>query len=58
VPHFRYFAQIDTNLLKDILEIYQLDFDLFGYDSSRYVKYVQRVENNDNDDIHNRLDFE
>jgi len=52
---FRYFSQIDRNLLKDILEIYQIDFDLFNYDSSKYWKIVQQKSDQD---ITNRLDFE
>uniref|UniRef100_A0A182MUA9 Carbohydrate sulfotransferase n=1 Tax=Anopheles culicifacies TaxID=139723 RepID=A0A182MUA9_9DIPT len=37
----RYFAQIDEKLLTDVLEIYQLDFELFGYNSTKYYSYVQ-----------------
>uniref|UniRef100_A0A182WYR3 Carbohydrate sulfotransferase n=1 Tax=Anopheles quadriannulatus TaxID=34691 RepID=A0A182WYR3_ANOQN len=37
----RYFAQIDEKLLTDVLEIYQLDFELFGYNSTKYYGYVQ-----------------
>ncbi|CRK93608.1 CLUMA_CG007138, isoform A [Clunio marinus] len=54
----KYFSQIDENLLKQILEIYQLDFDLFNYDSTRYLKMVQKSENNDSKfKLYNRLDF-
>lgn len=38
---FRYFSQIDEDLLKQILEIYQLDFELFGYNSTVYYNYVK-----------------
>ncbi|CAG9799276.1 unnamed protein product [Chironomus riparius] len=51
----RYFSQIDRHLLEDILEIYQLDFDLFNYNSSKYWKIVQQKSDKD---INNRLDFE
>jgi hypothetical protein len=55
---FRYFSLIDEELLTQILEIYQLDFDLFDYDSSKYLKMVQKsVDNNVAADINNRLDF-
>jgi hypothetical protein len=41
LDNFRYFSQIDEDLLKEILEIYQLDFDLFGYNSTEYINYVK-----------------
>ncbi|XP_021702733.1 carbohydrate sulfotransferase 11 [Aedes aegypti] len=37
----RYFSQIDERLLTEVLEIYQLDFELFGYNSTKYYSYVQ-----------------
>lgn len=51
----RYFSQIDEELLRQILEIYQLDFDLFDYDSS---KYHQLVKKSKKIDVNNRLDFD
>ncbi|EDS25795.1 chondroitin 4-sulfotransferase [Culex quinquefasciatus] len=39
----RYFAQIDEQLLTEVLEIYQLDFELFGYNSTKYYSYVQET---------------
>ncbi|XP_062547930.1 carbohydrate sulfotransferase 11 [Armigeres subalbatus] len=36
----RYFSQIDERLLTEVLEIYQLDFELFGYNSTKYYSYV------------------
>ncbi|XP_058452085.1 carbohydrate sulfotransferase 11-like [Malaya genurostris] len=39
----RYFSQIDERLLTDVLEIYQLDFELFGYNSTKYYSYVQET---------------
>ncbi|XP_063702327.1 carbohydrate sulfotransferase 11 [Culicoides brevitarsis] len=37
----KYFAQIDENLLREILEIYEPDFELFGYNSTKYFDLVQ-----------------
>ncbi|XP_058826419.1 carbohydrate sulfotransferase 11 [Topomyia yanbarensis] len=37
----RYFSEIDVRLLTDVLEIYQLDFEMFGYNSTKYYSYVQ-----------------
>ncbi|XP_055639200.1 carbohydrate sulfotransferase 11 [Toxorhynchites rutilus septentrionalis] len=37
----RYFSQIDEHLLTEVLEIYQLDFELFGYNSTKYYSFVQ-----------------
>lgn len=42
----RYFAQIDEQLLTEVLEIYQLDFELFGYNSTKYYSYVQETLDN------------
>ncbi|XP_055591852.1 carbohydrate sulfotransferase 11-like [Uranotaenia lowii] len=39
----RYFSQIDEQLLTEVLEIYQLDFELFGYNSTKYYSYVQET---------------
>lgn len=39
---YRYFSKIDAKLLREVLDIYQIDFDLFGYDSSKYFKMVQQ----------------
>lgn len=38
----KYYSQIDENLLREILKIYQLDFDLFGYDSNFYFNVVKK----------------
>lgn len=56
-PFPRYFSQIDEAILEQILEIYQLDFDLFNYDSSKYLKMVQARDEKQLD-VYNRLDFE
>jgi Sulfotransferase family len=53
----RYFSQIDEDLLQQILEIYQLDFDLFDYDSSKYAKMVQKKGEKHLPNINNQLDF-
>lgn len=56
----RYFSQIDEELLQQILDIYQLDFDLFQYDSTKYAKMVQKggkAKSIDNI-INNRVDFD
>lgn len=37
-----YFGQIDERMLKDLLDIYGIDFDMFGYDSDVYKKYVRK----------------
>lgn len=37
----RYFAQIDEDLLIELLDIYGPDFDLFGYNSTKYFGIVQ-----------------
>lgn len=37
----RYFAQIDEKLLRDVLDIYEPDFELFGYNSTKYYYLVQ-----------------
>ncbi|CAF4776847.1 unnamed protein product [Pieris macdunnoughi] len=37
-----YFGQIDKQMLKDLLDIYGIDFDMFGYDSDVYNKYVRK----------------
>jgi chondroitin 4-sulfotransferase 11 len=39
----KYFSQIKEDLLRQLLEIYQLDFDLFNYDSSKYMQIVQKT---------------
>lgn len=44
-------------MLKEILEMYQLDFDLFNYDSSKYLKMVQKRVNKKLIDVDNRLDL-
>lgn len=54
---YRYFSQIDEDLLQQVLDIYQLDFDLFDYDSSKYNKMVQKNEAKRMIDVNNRLDF-
>ncbi|CAK1553536.1 unnamed protein product [Leptosia nina] len=37
-----YFGQIDRSMLKDLLDIYGIDFDMFGYDSDVYYSYVRK----------------
>lgn len=53
----RYFSQIDEDILKQIIEIYQLDFDLFNYDSSKYLTMVQKSVSKKFNDVNNRLDL-
>ncbi|XP_050671190.1 carbohydrate sulfotransferase 11 [Leptidea sinapis] len=36
-----YFGQIDKTMLKDLLQIYGIDFEMFGYDSNVYSHYVR-----------------
>lgn len=40
----RYFAQLDTDLLQSLLVIYEPDFELFGYNSTKYHDLVQHLE--------------
>lgn len=40
----RYFAQLDTELLQGLLVIYEPDFELFGYNSTKYHDLVQHTE--------------
>ncbi|XP_055917632.1 carbohydrate sulfotransferase 11 [Eupeodes corollae] len=37
----RYFSQIDRQTLDAVLDIYRLDFELFGYDLTKYYDIVQ-----------------
>lgn len=37
----RYFSQIDDILLAGLLDIYNADFDLFGYNSTKYFDIVK-----------------
>ncbi|XP_045512825.1 carbohydrate sulfotransferase 11-like [Pieris brassicae] len=37
-----YFGQINKQMLKDLLDIYGIDFYMFGYDSDVYNKYVRK----------------
>ncbi|XP_045493738.1 carbohydrate sulfotransferase 11 [Colias croceus] len=37
-----YFGQIDKHMLDDLLKIYGIDFDMFGYDSDVYYRYVRK----------------
>lgn len=38
----RYFSKIDDAMLKDLLQIYGPDFDLFGYNSTKYFDIVKK----------------
>lgn len=40
----RYFSQLDEDLLFELLEIYGPDFDLFGYNSTKYFEFVQTTK--------------
>lgn len=37
----RYFSKLDDVVLKDLLKIYGADFDLFGYNSTKYFDIVK-----------------
>lgn len=37
-----YFSQLDEKMLDDLLKIYGLDFEMFGYDPEVYRKYVRK----------------
>lgn len=37
-----YFGQINTYMLDKLLEIYGIDFEMFGYDSNIYRSYVRK----------------
>lgn len=37
-----YFSQLDENLLNQLLEIYGVDFEMFGYDANIYKSYVKK----------------
>lgn len=37
----KYFGQIDGNTLMDLLDVYGPDFELFGYNSTKYFDIVQ-----------------
>lgn len=37
----KYFSKIDDTMLKDLLQIYGPDFDLFGYNSTKYFDLVK-----------------
>ncbi|XP_028040604.1 carbohydrate sulfotransferase 11 [Bombyx mandarina] len=37
-----YFSQLNENLLKDLLNIYGIDFEMFGYDPNVYQSYVRK----------------
>lgn len=38
---FRYFSQMDSDTLTKLLAVYGADFDLFGYNSTKYYELVQ-----------------
>lgn len=37
-----YFSQLDENMLNDLLKIYGIDFEMFGYDPRVYRRYVRK----------------
>ncbi|XP_047527411.1 carbohydrate sulfotransferase 11 isoform X2 [Vanessa atalanta] len=37
-----YFGQLDAHMLGELLEIYGIDFDMFGYDADIYRRYVRK----------------
>lgn len=37
-----YFNQLDSSMLDDLLQIYGLDFEMFGYDPKVYRRYVRK----------------
>lgn len=37
-----YYSQLDENLLNKLLEIYGIDFEMFGYDANVYRSYVKK----------------
>lgn len=41
ILYFRYFSQIDIETLNQLLDVYGPDFELFGYNSTKYMKIVQ-----------------
>lgn len=38
---YRYYSQLDMSTLRDLLKIYGPDFDLFGYNSTKYFDIVK-----------------
>lgn len=38
----RYFSKLDDVMLKDLLKIYGADFELFGYNSTKYFDIVKK----------------
>ncbi|XP_059048323.1 carbohydrate sulfotransferase 11 [Achroia grisella] len=38
----RYFSQLDERMLNDLLLIYGIDFEMFGYDPKVYRRYVRK----------------
>ncbi|XP_013178127.1 PREDICTED: carbohydrate sulfotransferase 11 [Papilio xuthus] len=36
-----YFGQLDDNMLNDLLHIYGIDFEMFGYETNLYKRYVR-----------------
>lgn len=37
-----YFSQLDKKMLNDLLQIYGIDFEMFGYNASVYSQYVRK----------------
>lgn len=37
-----YFSQLDNKMLDELLDIYGVDFEMFGYDPNVYRKYVRK----------------
>lgn len=37
----KYFKQLDKQMLNDLLDIYGIDFEMFGYDSKMYFNFVK-----------------
>ncbi|XP_047020419.1 carbohydrate sulfotransferase 11 [Helicoverpa zea] len=39
-----YFSQLDEYMLNDLLKIYGVDFEMFGYDADIYKRYVRKPQ--------------
>lgn len=38
----RYYSQLDERMLSDLLQIYGIDFEMFGYDAKVYNRYIRK----------------
>ena len=36
----RYYSQLNLSLLNELIEMYKIDYDMFGYNATKYYDYV------------------